>query len=163
MMLEQQENIVTSQKWRHKHLILRYFMLGVFSILALFFLFVVGVWVFVNTSTGKNYIATEIQKHTNDRIQILGITGFVPTHMNIAEMQFKNVEIGTWLDVKQKQLNWSPWALLQEKISASVERKNGKEYMEKNIMHLWCLCIFQFGYQNIQPLPVMTNCEFILV
>lgn len=112
-MLVEQETVIVAQKWRQKHPSWWRLIIGLIAFFVTIMILMGGLFAFVNTSIGKNYIAAQIKAHTHDHIEIQGLTGFFPSHLKIAEIQFKNDDVGVWLDIKQVQLNWSPLALLK--------------------------------------------------
>lgn len=76
-----------------------------------------AVFVFVNTQIGRNYIADKIEQTTDGHIRIQGLSGFSPSDLTIAQIQFNNDAVGVWAEVKEVQLKWSPLALLSNEIS----------------------------------------------
>ncbi|MDI2089856.1 translocation/assembly module TamB domain-containing protein [Commensalibacter oyaizuii] len=113
------------RKWRQRHRILWVLSWLVGSVIGLIVVAITGVMIFVNTQKGQDYIASQIGNLTGHSVEVTGLSGSFPNHLRVALIKLNDPKIGTWLSLKQTELDWSLWALFAKKVS--VDRLYAKE------------------------------------
>jgi translocation and assembly module TamB len=91
--------------------LLRIFLLLILLIIATPIALVIA----LNTETGRDFAATQINKHTGGNIVISGLGGHFPADLKLAAVTMADAN-GIWLTGSNLELRWQPKALLQHTI-----------------------------------------------
>lgn len=121
------------KKWRQRHRIL-WILLWLFSgTIGLFILAIVGLFIYLNTQAGQNFVAGKIGDLTGHSIEVNGIRGSFPNHLKVKNIKLYNPAPNhtVWLELKEVRLDWSMAALFHMKIA--VHNLSAKEM---NVYHL---------------------------
>jgi translocation and assembly module TamB len=85
---------------------------------------IVALAVFVNTGVGQRTVASLVGTLSGDRVSISGLSGRIPYSLRAERVEVRDDD-GTWLVVDNVALDWSPFALLWNRVdvaSAEAER-----------------------------------------
>ena len=93
------------------------------ALLLLPVLAVAGLWVFLNTGSGRRVAEDEINRLAAPRLRIAGLAGHFPADIKLANLSLADRN-GTWLSGKALELRWRPLQLLRGDVAVDALTAN---------------------------------------
>src|SRR5262245_53092782 len=72
----------------------------------------------VNTGVGQRTIASLVEPITGGRVAVEGLSGSIPSSLRIRRVELRDDD-GPWLVIDNAALDWSPFALLRNRVDVS--------------------------------------------
>lgn len=89
------------------------------TLIALPLLLAAGVYVAVNTATGRGWIERITADLTHGNVQLTGLDGHFPEQLLLERLELRDPQ-GLWLSIEGMKLQWSPWGLLSDRADVAV-------------------------------------------
>lgn len=93
--------------------------LGLAALILLLCVVIAGLFVVLNSETGRNFAVRQINKYGASYVQLDGLGGHFPADLKIPSFRLVDPQ-GTWLSGKNVELKWSPLQLLHKNISVQA-------------------------------------------
>ena len=68
-----------------------------------------------NTSAGRVQIERLVDQLTGGNVLLSGLAGSFPSHLTLEELKLKDAA-GVWLTARKIELDWNPWAYLEDRL-----------------------------------------------